>query len=88
MCDSERVKQEATRKLCIDNDIIMLVIQRHELFRVPWQLPTHKSSGWNKGGGGGGGEHLGLYIFIPYCLSNSGGLSVIYPCFSADIPLF
>ena len=29
-----------------------------------------------------------IYIFIPYRLSNSGGLSVIYPCFSADIPLF
>ena len=29
-----------------------------------------------------------IYIFIPYCLSNSGGLSVIYPCFSADIALF
>ena len=29
-----------------------------------------------------------LNIFIPYCLSNSGGLSVIYPCFSADIALF
>ena len=29
-----------------------------------------------------------INIFIPYCLSNSGGLSVIYPCFSADIALF
>ena len=29
-----------------------------------------------------------IYIFIPYCLSNSGGLTVIYPCFSADIALF
>ena len=27
-------------------------------------------------------------IVIPYCLGISGGLSVIYPCFSADIPLF
>ena len=30
----------------------------------------------------------GIDIFIPYCLGNSGGLSVIYPCFSADIALF
>ena len=29
-----------------------------------------------------------INIFIPYCLSNSGDLSVIYPCFSADIALF
>ena len=29
-----------------------------------------------------------IYIYIPYCLSNSGGLSVIYPCFNADIALF
>ena len=27
-------------------------------------------------------------LLIPYCLSNSCGLSVIYPCFSADIALF
>ena len=34
-------------------------------------------------------ENIVVYIYLyHYCLSNSGGLSVIYPCFSADSALF
>ena len=35
------------------------------------------------------GTRLLIYIlFIPYCLGNNGGLSMIYPCFSVIHPCF